>query len=192
MNAKNNMDRKRIEEWIESSQHAEIQQTEEALIQYAIAHSTTPPQPNKGRILERLKQETQPPSHIGNKENNRFPLLGPYSKMEDWIQLLGDHPDPQAFEGIHMEPLYKDSRIELNLVWVKDMVPEEVHQDVMESFLLLEGSCSCTIEQKDGNTRTVHMKPGDFLALELGERHDIRVTSPYPAKAILQWLSIAA
>lgn len=186
------MDRKRIEEWIESSQHAEIQHTEEALIQYALAHSITPPQQNKSRILERLKQEKQSPSFMGNKEKNPFPLLGVYSKMEDWIPLIGDHPGPQEFEGIHMEPLYKDSRIELNLVWVKDMVPEEVHQDVMESFLLLEGSCSCTIEQKDGNTRTVHMKPGDFIALELGERHDIRVTSPYPAKAILQWLSIAA
>jgi len=192
MNEKNNMDRQLIEEWIESSQHAEIQHTEEALIQYALAHSITPPQQNKVRILERLKQEQQSPSFMGNKEKNPFPLLGTYSKMEDWIPLIGDHPGPQEFDGIHMEPLYKDSRIELNLVWVKDMVPEEVHQDVMESFLLLEGSCSCTIEQKDGNTRTVHMKPGDFLALELGERHDIRVTSPFPAKAILQWLSIAA
>ncbi|MBK8504236.1 MAG: cupin domain-containing protein [Saprospiraceae bacterium] len=63
-----------------------------------------------------------------------------------------------------------------------------MHHKVIESFLILEGTCECHITSEGGSTRTIRMRVGDFITMPLGETHDIWVTSGEPTKAILQWL----
>jgi mannose-6-phosphate isomerase-like protein (cupin superfamily) len=75
---------------------------------------------------------------------------------------------------------------------VKEMVDEEVHYDILESFVLLEGSCECHITNEKGETRIVRMGQGDYISMKLGETHDIVITSSKPAKAILEWRKLAA
>jgi len=67
------------------------------------------------------------------------------------------------------------------IVWLKEMAPQEVHDDEHERFLILEGTCDIVV----GNN--IHqLVPGDYFAIPLHSNHHIKVTSSIPCKVILQ------
>lgn len=110
----------------------------------------------------------------------------------DWQEATQGISPPEFFENIYLHPLESSEKRELFVIWVKEFVETEVHHDLLESFLILEGACECHITDEKGNTRIVRMGQGDFITMQLGETHDIRITSPEPAKAILQWKKLVA
>ena len=110
----------------------------------------------------------------------------------DWVDAVKGIMPPVDFEAVHLHTFRNDNIAEMHLAWVKQEVLEEVHHDVLESFILLEGTCECHILNEDGSQRTVRMREGDYISFKIGEIHDIQITSSEPAKAILQWLKIAA
>ncbi len=171
---------------------ADVDKTEAALLAYAELHAITPPLSMRDRILANMQQ-------LKNLENNRLsftldnlPILTPEANWLDWEAAVKGIDPLEDFEDVHMHLLEDNDRRELNLVWVKQEVPEEVHHDVLESFILLEGSCECHIFDEKGGKRIVKMRQGDYISFKIGEVHDIQITSAAPAKAILQWLKIAA
>ncbi len=56
-----------------------------------------------------------------------------------------------------------------------------MHTHELEKFLILEGTCDITIEDE-----VYSLKAGDFLSIPLYNKHDVKVTSLNPCKAILQ------
>jgi mannose-6-phosphate isomerase-like protein (cupin superfamily) len=56
-----------------------------------------------------------------------------------------------------------------------------VHDNEFEKFLILEGSCTITIEEE-----AHHLVPGDYLAIPLHKSHQVTITSEIPCKIILQ------
>ena len=67
------------------------------------------------------------------------------------------------------------------IVWLKEAAPAEVHTDTYEKFLVVEGSCTISIED------TIHrLVPGDFLSIPLHVSHVVTVTSTEYCKIILQ------
>lgn len=178
-----------ISEWIENENPEIIQQTEHALEQYAACFQETPPVGLKNRILEQISGLNAGRQIIDLKNP---PLLTEKSNLLDWTLALKGIEPPKDFEDIHLEPIHQDEKVQLFVAWVRKLVPEEVHHDLLESFMLLEGSCTCHIKDINGNTRQVFMNAGDFITMQIGEEHDIEITSEKPTKAILQWLKIAA
>jgi len=67
------------------------------------------------------------------------------------------------------------------LLWLRYMAPQEVHHHEYEKFLILEGSCDIIVGNK-----THSLLPGDYFCIPLHERHEVRITSSMPCKAILQ------
>lgn len=59
-----------------------------------------------------------------------------------------------------------------------------MHINELEKFLILEGTCDITIEDE-----VYSLKAGDFLSIPLYKKHDVRITSLNPCKAILQRLA---
>jgi mannose-6-phosphate isomerase-like protein (cupin superfamily) len=118
-------------------------------------------------------------------------MLDESSNWMDWAELVKDIELPQDFEGVHLHTLESNDKRELFLAIVKEEVPEEVHHDLLESFILLKGTCTCQVHKSDGSIREVHMREGDYIGFKLGEHHDILITSSEPAVAILQWLKTA-
>ena len=121
---------------------------------------------------------------------DNLPLLTSSSNWLEWKEVAEGIAPPEDYENIHLHTLESSENRELFIAWVKEYVPEEVHYDLLESFLILEGSCKCYITGEAGHTRTVRLGPGDFIAMQTGETHDIRITSEQPAKAILQWVKL--
>jgi quercetin dioxygenase-like cupin family protein len=64
-------------------------------------------------------------------------------------------------------------------------VPEESHEEVFESLLILKGECECTI-----GTETIQMQAGDYIDIPLHIPHNVKVLSPYVV-AILQHKAVA-
>ena len=170
----------------------EIRQTGEALIGFANAYAAQPPAGLKNKILGKLAA-----LHAQKEKQVRFaldnlPPLEPTSNWLEWDTAVRHIEPPSDFENIHLHPLESNEKRELFVAWVKEYVEEEVHYDLLESFLILEGSCECHITNGKGDARVVKLTQGDFITMQLGEVHDIVITSFKPAKAILEWRKVAA
>ena len=170
----------------------EIQQTEEALLRYAQAHQVTPPSSLKDKIMGNIQKLAQQQANRSVISLSDVPLLTPETNWLDWEEATRHIQPPADFEFVHMHPLRNDDIVEMNIAWVKEEVPDEVHHDVLESFILLEGTCECYIYNADGTTSTVKMRAGDYISFPIDIHHEIHITSSVPAKAILQWLKVAA
>lgn len=169
----------------------ELDKTEAALLAFAELHAVTPPLSMRDRILGNLYKlaELQKKRQYFTLDN--LPLLTADVNWLDWEEAVKCIEPPEEFEDVYVHLLEDNEQRELSIVWVKDQIPEEVHYDVLESFILLEGTCECHVIQEDGSKRTVRMREGDYISFKLGEIHEIHITSAEPAKAILQWLRAA-
>lgn len=153
----------------------------------------------KQSTTDQLKQKIKNRmSKLNHQQKNRsyftidnLPMLSADSNVLDWEAAVASISPPTAYDGIYMHVLVSDEKRDLLLGWSKEIIPEEVHDDLIESFIVLEGTCACKIwKEGTAEMRTVHMVAGDFLQLEIGESHDVITTSSTPVKAILQRLKI--
>ncbi len=124
--------------------------------------------------MERLKAGEAP----------SFPAeLNEHSKMSDFSEWL-DRKDislPDDFEGYHAKIIGFEPAKTTAVIWLEHGSPEELHHELYEKFLIIEGTCDLTIE---GNVHS--LTAGDYLAIPLHAKHDVRVTSSSPCKVILQ------
>ena len=111
------------------------------------------------------------------------PLLNEYSSLNDYSPWL-NRPDmflPVDFEEIHAKIIGYNEEALTAIIWLKNGSPAEIHDDEFEKFLIVEGTCTITIDNED-----FYLKSGDVLSIPLYKEHFLRVTSSVPCKAILQ------
>lgn len=186
-----------IQEWLTVPDaplptESEVLATESDLIAYAESHAIPVRKDLKTSILAKIAQLNQQSQERTTISLETPPLLQKQSNWLDWQAAVADIHAPDDLENIHLHPLISDDTRELFVAFVKENVPEEVHDDLLESFVILEGSCECEIIDLNGETRFVWMREGDFIDFKIGEVHNIHITSAQPVKAILQWLKVAA
>jgi cupin superfamily acireductone dioxygenase involved in methionine salvage len=170
----------------------DITETEAALAIFAQSFAVTPSLPVRDRILGKIQKLNAYQQHRQPISLDNVPLLTAESNWLDWEEAVKDIAPPADLENIHLHPIREDEQVQLFVAYVREFIEEEVHHDLLESFVLLEGSCSCHMTREDGSTYTVNMVAGDYIEMKLGEHHDVTITSARPAKAILQWLKLAA
>ncbi len=170
----------------------DLEHAEEALTAYAVQHAVVPPLSMRDKIMAKIHK-----LNIHERTRNPFtlenlPILTAQSNWLDWEAAVEGIECPAEYDNVYMHTLESNDTRELFVAWVQEVIPEEVHHDLLESFILLEGTCECNIWNETGEKRIVRMQAGDFIEMKIGEIHDIYITSPKPVKAILQWLKIAA
>lgn len=191
------IDREQLEEWLTEApgkivSPKKIAEAEEVLIKYAKAHSVSPPAFLREKVLTKIN-ELQAQAKASTKLHlDNLPMLTEHPNWLDWQAVVEGIEPPSDFENIHLHPLESNDKRDLFVAWVKEMVEEEVHTDLVESFLILEGSCECHICNEKGETKIVQLRQGDAITMQLGETHDIVITSLNPTKAILEWRKVAA
>ncbi len=109
-----------------------------------------------------------------------------------WARAAAHITQPEDLENVHLHPIKDADGVQMFVAFVRSEVEEEVHHDLLESFLILEGSCECLVVDVQGRERTVRLEAGDDISFRIGETHTIFITSARPVKAILQWAAIAA
>ena len=178
-----------INEWLQGDpvNHSEIELTEDALIRFAQEHAIPPSGFLRQSILSKLSRFNLARKNRDILNLNNLPLINEDSNWLDWEDAVKDIMPPENFGDLHLHPLESNDERQLFIAWVRSFIDEEVHHDLIESFVLLEGTCECHITDADGTARVVRMGVGDFISMLPGETHDVVITSPEPAKAILQW-----
>jgi hypothetical protein len=146
----------------------------------------------RSKILEKLEKLNQQAKNRQPFSLENPPILDENSNWLDWEEAVKGIEPPEEYENVHLHPLESNDTRDLFLAYVKEFVPEEVHFDVIERIMLLDGTCECHVWKDEDDKRLVRMQAGDIIELKIGELHDIFITSAQPAKAILQWLKTAA
>ena len=154
----------------------ELNSIEVAIEKMAIEKATDPPPQLKDKILARL-------GFVGNHvlDINNLPPTDAYSNYLSWLQAVEHLLPTEPFEGLNIQVLQQNDKIAQMLVVAKVNVPDESHDNYAESFFILKGKCSCTIDGKE-----VFLNAGDFLEIPLYAEHDIKMLTP-TVTAILQY-----
>ena len=111
------------------------------------------------------------------------PILNPDSKIIDYSEWLerSDIFLPEDFNEFHAKIIGYTKEAITTITWIKSGAPIEVHENEFERFLIIEGSCDITIDDK-----IHHLKVGDYMEIPLHVNHNLVVTSKIPCKVILQ------
>lgn len=111
------------------------------------------------------------------------PVLHNDSKISDFSDWLNrsDIILPGDFQDFYVKIIGHTPLVTTAIVWIKEMAPQEIHEHEYEKFLILEGTCDINIEGE-----VYHLGAGDALSIPLYKKHDVKITSSIPCKAILQ------
>ena len=109
-----------------------------------------------------------------------LPLINCFSDANAWLEMIVPLIPKGDFGGRFEKLLRNDDKVMQALVITPEGVEEEIHENMLESFLILKGTCVCTIGDE-----TITMGPGTFMQIPLNQPHTIAVVSK-SVTAILQ------
>jgi mannose-6-phosphate isomerase-like protein (cupin superfamily) len=159
---------------------AEIEIIRASLENYASLNAVEPDPIVKPFLLASIDYSERMKS---GEEMSFPPMLTEKSVIADYAPWLNrkDIFMPEKLHDVHAKIIGYTKEMTTAIVWIKEMAPQEMHDDEIEKFLIVEGTCNIIIEEK------VHqLKPGDILSIPLYKNHLVKVTSAIPCKVILQ------
>ena len=153
----------------------ELEDLDRALEMLAMVNATAPPSALRAKILSDAR--------IGGSTNEPMCVIHGTTRTADLPQWIFAHPDPDPneYENMHVVDLQCPPQLASALVWVKHYVSEEEHDVCHEAFHILEGTCEVLV----GDVLR-RMGPGESISIPLHVPHSVRITSPYPCKAVVQ------
>jgi len=116
------------------------------------------------------------------------PELSPSSSIAEYREFFEreDMAAPDDFGNIFAKIISAiPNQLTTALVYLREMAPQETHHDEYERFLILEGTCTITIESENH-----YLEPGSYLQIPLHKKHHVIVTSPIPCKILLQRVKV--
>jgi len=158
----------------------EILAISKALESYAKYYSLAPDVILKPTILSTIDFMDR----LKNGEPLSFPpLITKLSKISDYAEWINreDMVLPVDFIDFYIKVISHTDIATLAISWLKDCTPVETHTNQLESFLIIEGTCTVTIEDEEHK-----LQQGDILQIPLYKKHFVKVTSPFACKIILQ------
>lgn len=153
----------------------ELEAIEFALETMALQTAISPRDELKGRLFEKLGFEQTTRLDLQN-----LPIIDDSTNYKDWLDALGHLIPKDPEEIIIFQPLTQTPALTQSLVYTRMSIPEETHEDLIESFFILEGSCRCMVDGQE-----YILNPGDFLEIPLYVNHDITLLTSHVV-AILQ------
>jgi len=148
----------------------ELSLIQSALEKYALEMQRTPAPGLKNRIMGTIE-------NLNRQEDlqlNNLPVIDKYSDHKRWLTFVKPMLPEQLETDEVSITLQKTDKIWQRVIKARADYPDEVHHDVYESLLILEGECVCKVGNK-------HYKfsAGDYLAVPMHVVHDLKITSPY-------------
>ena len=159
----------------------EIRSYQQALEQYAMDFVRVVPEDFKTKTLDLLDD-------LAREEHgliNDLPLLTPYSSHENWLRVIKPLLPATLEQDMLARVLRDDEKVFQTALWIRTDYPEEVHDEVQESFLVLEGTCECYIGDE-----LLQLGPGGYVEVPLHVHHNVKLISG-PVLAIVQRLKSA-
>ena len=153
----------------------ELEGIEIAIEKLARNHAIAPAADLKNRVLSAVGFFDDEKISLDN-----LPATSEFSNYINWLNAVEHLLPAEPFDDFYMQVLQQDEHIAQMLVVTKLDVPEEIHEELNESFFILRGQCACTIGDE-----VFTLNAGDYLQIPLHVNHDVKILSPYVI-AILQ------
>ena len=158
-----------------------INEYQSALKQYAAELSPGNAKSHKQQLMKIIDNlEAEASLDIKN-----LPLINKYSNSKKWLPLAKSVLPAALEEPTLMYELRDEKGINQFLLWTIADSPYELHDDVYETLLLLEGECICRVGED-----AYHLNTGDFLAIPLHKHHNLEVVKG-PVLLLVQRLEAA-
>ncbi len=159
----------------------EIDIYEKTLELYALNNIVAAPHNHKARVLDAMNNII-----LEEKTDiNNLPVLNKYSEKDNWLKLVKAVLPEKLEVPMLIKELKNDGNIFQTLIWTKENYPDEVHDEVYECFLVLEGECECYVGDE-----VIPLGPGGFLEIPLYTHHDVKVVKG-PVMAVVQRVKVA-
>ncbi len=158
----------------------EIQAFRRVLEQYALPHAVPVPDALKDKVIGLINNLAKERS--GSTE---LPLINKYSHRESWLRMVTPMLPEAPPNGFFTMVLRNDERVFQTIIWSSHDIPDEVHTDTHESFIVLEGECECCLGDE-----IIRLGPGGFLEIPLHTHHSVK-TFGKPVLAVVQRLQSA-
>ncbi|HLK29536.1 MAG TPA: cupin domain-containing protein [Puia sp.] len=159
----------------------EIEAYQKALEKYSMSFAQNVPANLKSKTLGLLdnlaKEKNAQPDHL--------PLLNKFSDYHNWLRIVKPLLPSELKKDTFIKVLREEDDVMQIVMWVKNYYPDEVHHDLDECFMILEGECECHVEDK-----IIKLGAGDFFDVPLHKHHDVKVTKG-PVLAVVQRLKVA-
>ncbi|WP_276345567.1 cupin domain-containing protein [Daejeonella sp. JGW-45] len=156
---------------------AELDKIELSLEKLATAAAIEPPRSLIDEILNRISV----PELTGN---TFLPLLSSDSDYRDWQRLVRDYIPGDFSDGCYSKVIRETAQVTQILLVSSTDFDDEIHTDLHESFLILQGKCKCTVGNKE-----FFMEAGDYTEIPLHEVHRVEIVRK-PVIAILQRIPV--
>jgi mannose-6-phosphate isomerase-like protein (cupin superfamily) len=157
---------------------AEIVRLQEVVERLWDVQPLAPPPGLKARVLDKIAALSE-----RSFDPARPPVLNVGARAEDyrfWVEQDGIVP-PDHYENLFFIPVAMNEDGLTAVVWINGHVEEEMHDQAIEKFLVLEGSCQINIEGE-----MHYLQAGDYLAVPKFRWHVVDVTSEIACKLIVQ------
>ena len=111
------------------------------------------------------------------------PLITKQSTISDYAYWLNQpaYQAPKNYNEVFAKIISASAEQTTAIIWVKDSANAEVHHDVHEHFLIVDGTCDIYVENDKFS-----LVAGESFTIPLHKSHVIKVTSALPCKAIMQ------
>lgn len=159
---------------------AEVERISITLENYAIANKKTPSPSVKPMLMATLE-------YMQRLENGEpftiAPTLNKQTKAGDfakWVE-RSDMQAPAEYNSSFAKIISHTPECSTAIVWLKEGSPKETHDNQLESFFILEGTCDIVV-----NNEVFPLYPGDQFTVPLHATHYVKVTSAVPCKLILE------
>jgi quercetin dioxygenase-like cupin family protein len=114
-----------------------------------------------------------------------LPLINKYSDHNNWKRIvLPLIPTVIKKEDTLVKVLRQSGGVTQVLMISGTEVPDEVHEDEYESFIVLEGECECQI-----GDNVIRLGPGGFIDIPLHTHHHVTAISEYVI-AVMQRVAV--
>jgi mannose-6-phosphate isomerase-like protein (cupin superfamily) len=158
----------------------ELERIEDSLENFARENSVQPPAELKDTIwatLQNLNKEKE-------MDPNDLPFINRFTDHTKWLRFVQSKLPESVTEDRIVTILTHNSLVTQALVISRtDFEPEE-HENEMESFVILQGECECTV-----GDNVFRLGPGGFTEIPLHTPHSVKMLTPHVV-AILQRVAI--
>ncbi len=158
----------------------ELERIQDTLENFAIENPVAPPPELQNSIwatLQNLNKEKEM-----NPED--LPFINRFTDHNKWLRFVQSRIPAEITEDRIVDVLQHNSLVTQALVISKTDFENEEHEHEMESFVILEGRCECTV-----GDNVFELGPGGFAEMPLHTPHSVRMLTPYVV-AILQRVAI--
>jgi mannose-6-phosphate isomerase-like protein (cupin superfamily) len=148
----------------------EVKAYQLALENYAMLQAVTPSAGIKNKIDTLI-------TNLGLEANftlDNTPVINEYSDYRNWLKVVQPLIPAVLEEDVFTKVIRDDGKITQTLIKSRVNYPDEVHGELHESFIVLEGECECYIGEE-----VVRLGPGGFINIPLHKHHDVKVLTPY-------------